>query len=70
MSLLFPPTLRRQKYIPRAGGMTARVVIMHNKSASSSVGHNVSHWMVLKKKHQYATSGGGNIHIHFLSQDV
>lgn len=50
VSLFFPSTLRRQQYIPRAGGTTTRVVIMHNDkmSAFSSVWHNASHWMMKK----------------------
>lgn len=35
VSLLFPPTLRRQQHIPRAEGMTTRVVIMHDDKMST-----------------------------------
>lgn len=47
VSLLFPPTLRRQQYIPRAEGMTRVVMIRCQLSPLLSI--NVSHWRILKK---------------------
>lgn len=47
VSLLFPPTLRRQQHIPRAEGMTRVVMIRCQLSPLFSI--KVSHWRILKK---------------------